>query len=311
MKGRWSYAIRIAIILTLAALFIGCTDPVAEKKTERTDAAPRTIAMLVSMTADTPFFVTLLGGAIKEAERLNMTILERYAADDPALQSRQIKEMIAGKVDAILLNPVSGAVVPAVEEANRAGIPVFTFDRSIGSGKIASHTASDNVNGGKMAGAYMTQALGGSGKVVELQGTANSSAADERGAGFNEAIDRADAIEVVARQRADFNRAKGKDVFAAILAGHQDIDGVFAHNDDMILGALEAAREAGRHKEIIFVGFDAVDDAVSALQEGSLAATVAQQPAEIGRMSIKYAAKYLDGETVPASIPVDLALITR
>lgn len=124
-------------------------------------------------------------------------------------------------------------------------------------------------------------------------------------------IGNADGIEIVARERADFNREKGKAVFARILAAHPNIDGVFAHNDDMILGAIAAAKEAGREKEINFIGFDAVDDAVKALHAGDLAATIAQQPAEIGRMSVQAASRHLKGETVPKFIPVDLALITQ
>lgn len=300
----------IALVL-LTVLLCGCGDPVPKEETAESTTQPYTIGMLVSMTADTPFFITLMEGANKEAERLGVTIIEKYADDDPELQSRHIRELVANKVDAISINPVSEAIVPAIVEANKAGVSVFTFDRGAAGGKIVSHIASDNVTGGKMAGIHMVQALGGKGRIVELEGTAKSSAATERGTGFNQAVGNAEGIEVIVRQQADFNRAKGKEVFARILAEHPQIDGVFAHNDDMILGAIDAAREAERERDIVFVGFDAVDDAVKAIEAGTLAATVAQQPAEIGRMSIQYAVKHLDGETIPEFIPVDLALITR
>lgn len=116
-------------------------------------------------------------------------------------------------------------------------------------------------------------------------------------------------IEVVARQTADYDRAKGLTVFENILAAQPEVDGVFAHNDQMSLGAIEAAEAAGRAEEIIFIGFDAIDDAVAAVKAGKLAATIAQQPAEMGRLSVEMAA-YLRGETVEEYVPVPLSLVT-
>jgi ribose transport system substrate-binding protein len=116
--------------------------------------------------------------------------------------------------------------------------------------------------------------------------------------------------KIVAQQTANFNRDEGLTVFENILQAQPEIAAVFAHNDEMILGAIQAAEAAGR-TGIVFVGFDAVDDAVAAVNDGTLAATVAQQPAEIGRLGVESAIKYLNGETVPASIPVPLSLVTK
>jgi len=115
----------------------------------------------------------------------------------------------------------------------------------------------------------------------------------------------------LARQTANFNRAEGLSVFENILQAQPEIDGVFAHNDEMILGAIEAAEAAGRAEEITFVGFDAIDDAVAAVEEGRLAATVAQQPAEMGRLGVETAVARLSGASVDEYIPVDLRLVTR
>jgi ribose transport system substrate-binding protein len=117
-------------------------------------------------------------------------------------------------------------------------------------------------------------------------------------------------VEIVARQTANFNRAEGLSVFENILQAQPEIDGVFAHNDEMILGAIEAAEAAGRADEIIFVGFDAVDDAVAAVDAGSLAATIAQQPALMGSLGVEFAIKFLTGNSVEEYIPVDLSLVT-
>ncbi|HSJ57280.1 MAG TPA: substrate-binding domain-containing protein, partial [Anaerolineae bacterium] len=260
---------------------------------------------------ETPFFVSLVDGAREAARRHNVTLLVEYAGDDDALQSSQIRSLVARGASALLVNPVSDAVVQEIENAARAGIPVFTIDRSAATNAIVSHVASDNLAGGSMAGEYLAEVLDRRGKVVEITGTPGSSAARDRGAGFHQALAAYLDIEVIAQETGNFRRSDGKEAFARLLAEHPDIDGVFAHNDDMVLGAIEAAREAGRANDISFVGFDAIEEAIVALEEGRLRATVAQRPAEMGRIGVETAFAYLQGEHVPTSILVDLALITR
>ncbi|MCR4408342.1 MAG: ribose ABC transporter substrate-binding protein RbsB [Anaerolineae bacterium] len=262
-------------------------------------------------TLNNPFFVTLKEGAEQKAAELGVKLIVVDSQDDPAKEATNIEDLIQKKVDALLINPTDAdAVVPSVQKANAAGIPVFTIDRAAAGGDIVSHIASDNVAGGKMAGEYLAQLLGGKGKVVELEGIAGTSAARDRGQGFNEVMANYPDIEIVARQTANFNRAEGLSVFENILQAQPEIDGVFAHNDEMILGAIQAAEAAGRAQDIIFVGFDAIDDAVQAVKDGKLAATVAQQPAQMGILGVEMAVKYLNGETVEKFIPVPLSLVT-
>ena len=299
----------IITLLIVNLALVGC----APTSPAPTPATPPeiVIGVLLCMSEETPFFVSLVAGAEEAAERLDVRLVVRYAHDDVELQRAQIQTLVDERVSALLVNPVSDAVVPAIEAATAAGVPVFTIDRSAPSDSIVSHIASDNLAGGRMAGEYLAEALHREGQVVELEGTPGSSAAHDRGAGFNQAIAAYPGIEVIARRTANFDKADGKTVFAQILAEHPKIDGVFAHNDDMILGAIAAAQEAGRVREIAFVGFDAIDDAIAALERGDLLATVAQRPAEIGRIGVETVVKYLKGETVPDSIPVDLALIVK
>jgi ribose transport system substrate-binding protein len=263
-------------------------------------------------TLNNPFFVTLRDGAQAAADAAGVELVVVDAQDDPAREATNIEDLIQQGVTALLVNPTDAdAIVPSVEKANAAGIPVFTIDRAAAGGEIVSHIASDNVAGGRMAGEFLCEALGGAGKVVELEGIAGTSAARDRGQGFNEVMAaECPGVEIVARQTANFNRAEGLTVFENILQAQPEIDGVFAHNDEMILGAIEAAQAAGR-EGITFVGFDAVDDAVAAVEAGQLAATVAQQPSEMGRLGVEFAVKYLNGDTVEAYVPVDLALVTK
>ena len=275
-------------------------------------AGAYTIGLSLS-TLNNPFFVTLKEGAEAAADAAGVELIVVDAQDDPAKEATNVEDLIQKGVDALLVNPTDAdAIVPSIQKANEAGIPVFTIDRGAAGGEIVSHIASDNVAGGRMAGEFLCQALGSSGKVVELEGIAGTSAARDRGQGFNDYMSsECSGVEIVARQTANFNRAEGLSVFENILQAQPEIDGVFAHNDEMILGAIEAAEAAGRAGEIIFVGFDAVDDAVAAVDAGSLAATIAQQPSEMGRLGVEFAVKYLNGESVEDYVPVDLALVTQ
>jgi len=268
-----------------------------------------TVYGLSISTLNNPFFVTLKEGAEAKASELGVSLIIVDSQDDPAKEAVNMEDLIQQGVDAILVNPTDAdAIVPSIMKANAAAIPVLTIDRGAAGGEIVAHIASDNVAGGRMAAEFLVEAIGGSGKLVELEGIAGTSAARDRGEGFNAVVGAVPGIEVVARQTANFNRAEGLSVFENILQAQPEINGVFAHNDEMILGAIEAAKAAG-NTGIVFVGFDAIDDAIVAVEDGSLAATVAQQPDMIGALGVETAYKYLMGETVSANIPVDLALV--
>jgi len=304
--NRRLFAIVIVAAMVLAGCRGGAATPVATEPTEG-----YTIGLSLS-TLNNPFFVTLRDGAQAAADAAGVELIVVDAQDDSAREATNIEDLIQRGVDALLVNPTDAdAIVPSIERANAAGIPVFTIDRAASGGEIVSHIASDNVAGGRMAAEFLCTALGGQGKVVELEGIAGTSAARDRGQGFNEYMSsECTGVEIVARQTANFNRAEGLTVFENILEAQPVIDGVFAHNDEMILGAIEAAKAANRAGEIVFVGFDAVDDAVAAVEAGDLAATVAQQPSEMGRLGIETAVQHLNGETVESYIPVALSLVT-
>ena len=264
-----------------------------------------TIGFSIS-TLNNPFFVTLNEGAEAKAEELGATLTVVDAQDNASKQASDVEDLIQQEVDLIMINPVdSEAVAAAVESANAANIPVITVDRSAAGGEVVSHIASDNIAGGEMAGEHLVSIVGEGAQVAELEGVPGSSAARERGEGFNNIA--ADSLDVVAKQTANFNRSEGLSVMENILQANPDITGVFAHNDEMALGALEAIEASG--KDIAVVGFDANEDAVKAVEEGRLAGTIAQKPEMIGEMAIETAVQSLEGEEVEASIPVELELV--
>ncbi|MDF2681602.1 MAG: rbsB 2 [Brevibacillus sp.] len=268
-----------------------------------------TIGLAVS-TLNNPFFVSLKEGAEKAAKDAGAELLVVDAQDDTAKQISGVEDLIQKKVSVIMINPTdSAAIVTAVEAANKANIPVITVDRAAEGGQVVSHIASDNVKGGKMAGDFILEKLGGKGNIVELQGIAGTSAARDRGKGFHDAVDNKEGLKVVASQPADFDRAKGLSVMENILQSNKDVQAVFAHNDEMALGALQAVEAQG--KNIIVVGFDATDDAVKSVNDGKMGATVAQKPAAIGETAVQTALKVAKGEKVENNIPVDLELVTK
>ena len=273
-------------------------------------AAPK-IGLAVS-TLNNPFFVDLRDGALEEAKKAGLSITVADAQNDPNRQLSQVENFIEQGVSIILVNPCdSTAIVPAIKAANRAKIPVITVDRGADGGEVVCHIASDNVQGGQMAGEFLAKLIGYKGKVVELEGIPGTSAARDRGKGFNEVIKKYPNIKIVARQEAGFDRAKGMTVMENILQAQPEIDGIFCHNDEMALGALRAIEAAGRLSAIKIVGFDATDDAVKSVKDGKMAATVAQKPRVMGSMAVETAKQVLDGIKVGAFIPVPLELVVK
>jgi len=304
-------AIVMNVLLVAMLLLSACAPKATETPAPATEGGEVTLGLVIS-TLNNPFFVTLRDGAQAAADAAGAKLIVVDAQDDSAKMTAGIEDLINKKVDALLINPTdSDAVVPSIQKANEAGIPVFTVDRGANGGTVVSHIASDNVAGGKMAAEFLCNAIGGAGNVVELQGIAGSSAARDRGQGFNDYMAAScSGATIVAQQTANFNRDEGLSVFENILQAQPEIAAVFAHNDEMILGAIQAA-EAANREGIVFVGFDAVDDAVAAVKDGKLAATVAQQPDLMGQLSVETALEYLGGATVEANIPVDLSLVTE
>ncbi|QIB70149.1 ribose ABC transporter substrate-binding protein RbsB [Aminipila butyrica] len=296
----------VLLVLVMALGLFGCGGEATNQDDEGGTTA--TIGLIVS-TLNNPFFVDLKDGAQAKADELGAKLVVLDSQDNSATELSNMEDLITQGVDLILINPTdSKAVGSAVAAANEAGIPVITLDRSAETGDVVCHIASDNVAGGKLAGEFIVKELNGAGKVVELEGVPGASAAIDRGTGFNEAIAESD-LEVVAKQTANFNRAEGLSVMENILQAQPEIDAVFAHNDEMALGALEAIKASGR--DIMVVGFDATDDALAAVKAGDMAATVQQLPKEIGASGVEAAMKVLAGDKVDASIPVDLSLVTE
>jgi ribose transport system substrate-binding protein len=267
------------------------------------------IALVIS-TLNNPFFVALSDGAKAKAKELGYDLVVLDSQNDPAKELSNVEDVLDQNVKALLLNPVdSDAAKVAIRIATAQHIPVLTLDRAAKGIKVDCHIASDNVAGGALAGNLIVQKLNGKGNVVELQGQPGTDAARDRSQGFHEAIAASPGIKLVASQPANFDRTQGLDVMENILQVHPNIDAVFAANDEMALGAIKAIQASKLN--VAVVGFDGTPDGVAAVKDGTMYATIAQQPTLIGSLGVETADKAIKGQAVPASIPVPLKVISR
>lgn len=296
-------AVLLLVVVAIVAVAFGC-----QRGGGGEGGGPR-IGLSIS-TLNNPFFVSMRSGAQQAANEAGAQLLVSDAQDDAATQQDDVQNFVTQQVDAILVNPVdSAAIVPAVQAANQADIPVIALDRGASGGEIATLIASDNVEGGRIAAEELIR-LVGSGPVAQLEGIPGASPTRDRGEGFEEVMNGQSDVELVASQTANFDRAEGLDVSENILQANPEIEGIFAQNDEMALGAVRALGDRAG-KEVKVVGFDGVEDALNAVEQGKMNATVAQQPDRIGSLGVENAVKVIDGKSVPKNIPVEVKLVTK
>ncbi|HCJ08421.1 MAG: substrate-binding domain-containing protein [Lachnospiraceae bacterium] len=301
--------ISIFLCLVMMFSFAGCgivIDGEGGSGTKQSSASG-SIGLSVS-TQNNPFFVTLVEGAQKAADEAGVSLTVVDAGDDATKQVSDIEDLVSKNISVLIVNPVdSDAVTGAVEAAVAKGVKVISVDRVVNGVDIDCQIASDNVAGAELATQYIVDTLGEGVKTAELIGTSGASAAIDRSQGFHNIAD--EKLDIVASQTANFDRTEGMSVMENMLQGNGDIQAVFAANDEMALGAVEAV--TGAKKDVLVVGFDATDDAIEAIREGRMGATIAQQPDLIGSTAVENAIKLIKGETIPKEIPVEVTLITK
>ncbi|MFH9816079.1 substrate-binding domain-containing protein [Streptomyces sp. NPDC017230] len=305
--GKGKQALTYLIAAVVAVAVVGATSLL-----HNDSSAGKTHKVGLSLsTLNNPFFVQIRDGAEEEAKKAGVDLTVTDAQNDASQQANQLQNFVSGGLSSIIVNPVdSDAAGPAVRGANKDDIPVIAVDRGVNEAKTAALVASDNVEGGELGARALAEKLGGKGTIVILQGQAGTSASRERGAGFAAGLKEYPGIKVVAKQPADFDRTKGLDVMTNLLQAHPDIDGVFAENDEMALGAIKAlGSKAGKSVQV--VGFDGTPDGLKAVREGALFASVAQQPKELGRIAVRNALRAADGEKVDTMVKVPVKVVTK
>jgi ribose transport system substrate-binding protein len=300
----------VRLHLLLASLLLSLSVVVAGCGGDETGAPSRRVIGVTLLTQTHAFFKDLEAGVRDAAARHGFEVVVVACEMDPARQAAQIEDFVAQRVAAILAAPCdSNAIVPALSVPERAGIPVFTADIAAHGGKIVSHVASDNVQGGRLAAEALARLTGGQGQVVIIDHPTVASV-QERVRGFEEAMKRFPGLSIVARQSSDGQRARATQVMEDLLQAHPGVAGVFGINDDSALGAVSVLESAGRH-DVVVVGYDATEEAQAAIRRGSpLKADVIQHPRRIGETAIDLIARHLGGQAVPARVEVEVGMVT-
>lgn len=304
----------VVVVAALAAVSSSCN-----REAPGGDAKPK--VALVLKTLNHPFFVEMRSGAREAADRLGVQ-LEVQAAErevDVEKQMQIVENLIQARIQALVIAPSgSREIVAALVKASNAKIPIVIVDTRLDEAAAAAagvspatFVGSDNYEGGKLAGAFLATATGGQARVAILEGIPGHETGDSRLRGFRDAVKNSPGITIVASQPANWERDQGFTVFQNLMQAHADIDTVFAASDLMALGAIEAIAAAGKTGTIRIVGFDALDDAKKAIAAGTMLASVAQFPFEMGQAAVESAVKVMRGETVPASIMVRLEMVTQ
>ncbi len=294
---------KLIAALAAATLLGGCA-----RKAERA----RLQVGVTLLTEAHVFYQDLKRGLQKAADSLGIDLHVVAGEWDLARQTSQVENFITQKMDAIVIDPVdTRGIVSAVEEANRAGIPVFTADISSAGGHVTSHIASDNAQGGRLVGEYLAGLLKGRGDIAILDQPTLASVID-RVRGFREAIARYPGIHIVAAPAVERGlRDVAKNKMDNLLQSHPALAAVFGSNDDCALGALASVRAAGR-TNVLLVGFDATPEARSAIIQGSqIKADAIQYPEVIGRRTVETISRALRGEPVPALVAVPVGIVDR
>ena len=259
------------------------------------------------------FFWSIVSHCAKEeAERLGVKLISRpapYVTD----QIIEIQKLLEQKVDALLITPIESghpSLIQMIETINATGIPVVALDSGIGGGEVVSVVRSDNIKGEEMVTEYVFKRLGGRGKVIHLQGDLKVEVAIHRSEGFHNVLSRYPGIELVFEAEGNWYRDRGAELMQQALVEHPDIQAVIAANDLTALGASDTIAKAGRTKEILVAGFDALPEALLSIYEGQMTATVRQAADDIARKALEAVIKVLQGEAVSPLLLTEVELVT-
>jgi len=293
------------LIRTTAAitLSLGLAASLAACNRGETAADGASVTLAVS-TLNNPFFVDLRDGAQKEADAQGIDLSVVDAQNDSATQANQLATAATNGSAGVIINAVDTETAEAgLAPVVKAQLPIVAVDRAVGDTKIASFVASDNVAGGEQAAKALADSIDGKGKIIVLEGVPGASATNERGEGFTKGLEEFKDIEVVSKQTANFDRAEALDVVTNLMQSNPDAVGVLAMNDEMALGAIQALGDKAG-KDVKIVGFDGTDDGFKAVEAGTMVATIAQNPAELGKQSVQILSKSIKGEEVEANVQV-------
>jgi len=299
----------LPLVLVASALFA----PACKRAGGNTDKV-RTIAVIPKGVANF-FWQSVKAGADAAGKETGVKIYWKGPANetDITAQINIVEDAITSRVDGIVIAPSHrDSLVPVVERAQAAGIPVSIFDSGIGTEKYTSYVSTDNLQGGVMGAERMAEKLGGKGKVAVLGLKAGSVSTDERERGFQDTIkQKYPGIQIVAFQYGEANRATSIDRATDILTAHPEINGFFSSNEPSTVGAAQATKQKGLAGKITLVGFDSSPNLIEDLSAGVIDSLIIQNPYRMGYDGVKTLVDKLDGKQPPRRIDTGVKLVTK
>lgn len=295
---------RVLLLCILSVFIAGCQSGEEQGQASGTEEEVVATIGVSVLTMTHPFFLDMVDELKKTAEANNFEVIINSSEFDVAVQKNQISDFVVQQVDAMIICPAdSRAIGTAIQEANLAGIPVFTADIAVLAEDVdvVAHVGIDNYEGGKMAGELALGLLNGDGEIAIVDHPEVESVI-QRTKGFMDVIEGAiaqnQAIEVVSRLPGSGSMDKSFKATEDILQAHPDIDVIFGINDETALGALAAIEKAGKLGAVQVIGFGGKEEAIKAVREGTLYADIVTYPRKIGSRVIESIAGYMSGEEV-------------
>ncbi|HXX37201.1 MAG TPA: sugar ABC transporter substrate-binding protein [bacterium] len=293
MTGRKLLTLSVVLTVVVGLLVTGGVPPAQSQ-------AKAVRLTMVLGRLDNPFFASVRDGAQAEANRVGnvqVTVLGSSSIED---QLKKVEDSLQTKPDVLGVSAWDrNGIVPAIQKANAAKIPVIMIDEGTAAGQTVAFISTDNVEGGRLAGTWIVQAMGGKGKLAIIEGAPGGTTNNDRLKGLHEVIDKAPGIKVVASVPADWVRDKGLKVMGDILVGNPDLDAVMAMNDEMALGAMQAIKARGKLGRIKLVGYNGAAEAIQEVYRGNMAADIVQFPEEMGRLFVVWALNSMKGVKPP------------
>ncbi|QPB41716.1 sugar ABC transporter substrate-binding protein [Rodentibacter haemolyticus] len=284
------------------------------------NAADKPQIALLMKTLSNEYFISMQQGAEETAKKLNVDLTIQVAEKEDSTEQLVglVENMIAKKVDAIIVTPNDSiAFIPAFQKAKKAGIPIIDLDVRLDAeaakkaGLVFNYVGVDNFLGGYLAAKNLIDAMGGKGKVAILEGIPGVDNGEQRKAGALKAFSEAPEINIVASQSANWETEQALNVAGNILTANPDINGIFAANDNMAIGAVTAVENANLAGKILVTGYDGIPLAIEYVKQGKLQNTIDQLPKKQVAIAIESALKQINKEEIPQVFYVDPVVVDK
>jgi inositol transport system substrate-binding protein len=298
-------------LLTSTILLTGCNQSTSSESGQ-TDGGKKLVVGATMLSMQNEFIVNVNDEMTKKAEEAGVELISVDAERSALKQVEQVESFIAQKVDAIIMNPCEvEASSPAVTKALAAKIPIINVNSET-STKPSAFVGSDDVESARIAMKYIADKLGGKGNVVMMHGYMGQAAQIKREQGAKEVLKQYPGLKLIANQTAEWDRAKAMDLMENWIQSYgSEINAVFAHNDEMGMGAVKALTDAGLKNKVIVVSIDAIPDALQAVKKGTLDATVFQNAEQQGAKAIEAAMKLAKGQPYEKETLIPFQLVTK